>query len=342
MLILTPLQGVILVLMSSYKLIQDVEADDKLLGPLSFRQFLYALISVALLYFSYMLFIHHGEIFIVITLPISLFAAFLAYPFGKDQPTEVWALAKIKFFVKPRKRIWAQSGIRQLVTINVPKKVEIQRTNGLSQNEVKSRLQGLANTIDSRGWATKNVSSIYQNPIASSGSGSDRLINAQDISQDVPDSDATDILDDQTSPLAQQMDQMLNADTNKRRQELLQNLSTVQAEAAAPPVATPQPVVVGTPVAEATTLASDKVLEQQLKNAYINSRSTFSNMHAYRAQISPAAVATTVAPQPAKPQSTPAPNPVIMNLSQRNDLNVSVISKEANRVLPQNSGPDEV
>ena len=35
--------------MAQYKVPQDVEADDKLLGPLNFRQFIYLLIAAALL-----------------------------------------------------------------------------------------------------------------------------------------------------------------------------------------------------------------------------------------------------------------------------------------------------
>src|SRR4026207_498713 len=49
-------------------------------------------------------------------------------------------------------RIGAQRGAKELVTITVPKHVQIDYTNGLSQNEVHNRLRALADTIDSRGW----------------------------------------------------------------------------------------------------------------------------------------------------------------------------------------------
>lgn len=330
MLIITPLQGVILVLMASYKLIQDVEADDKLLGPLSFRQFVYAVVAVGLLYISYLLYAHHGELFDIVTIPIALFAGFLAYPFGKDQPTEVWALAKLRFIIKPKRRIWAQSGLKELVTINVPKKIEIQRTNGLSQTEVKSRLQGLANTIDSRGWASKNVSGIYQNPLTASDS--DRLISTQTLAQNVPDEgvDSVDPYDEQTSPIAQQVDQLLNANNNRHRQQLLENLNTMRSDKAR------EAEVEGTQVKTQVNLPPENVIENQLKNAYTSSHSPLSNMHAIRTQVSPA----TLASQTSTSKSTTEPNPVIMNLSQRNDLNVNVISNEANRAL--NGGSDEV
>jgi hypothetical protein len=87
-------------------------------------------------------------------LPAFLFG-FLAFPWRGEQPTEVWALAKVRFYVKPRKRIWNQTGIRDLVTITVPKQIERNYTNGLSQTEVRSRLKALAATIDSGGGRSK-------------------------------------------------------------------------------------------------------------------------------------------------------------------------------------------
>src|SRR5208282_4059074 len=116
--------------MASYKVIQDVEAEDKLIGPLTFRQFIYAGVAVILGYLCYLLLTHHAGFMVVVFLPIALVSAFFAWPWGRDQPTEIWALAKIRFLLLPRKRIWNQSGIKELVTITVPKKIESDYTNG--------------------------------------------------------------------------------------------------------------------------------------------------------------------------------------------------------------------
>ena len=48
--------------MGVYKVPQDVEADDKLLGPFSFRQFIYLLVLTALIALAFAL----GRIFILI------------------------------------------------------------------------------------------------------------------------------------------------------------------------------------------------------------------------------------------------------------------------------------
>ena len=142
--------------MATYKVIQDIEAEDKLVGPFTLRQFIYVGIVIVLGFIAFQLSKASPILVAPFLLPILFFAA-LAAPLGQDQPSEVWLLAKVRFFLKPRRRIWNQDGISELVTVTAPKKIEHTYTDGLSQVEVKSRLSALANTLDSRGWAIKNV-----------------------------------------------------------------------------------------------------------------------------------------------------------------------------------------
>ena len=226
--------------MSVYKVIQDVEAEDKLVGPLTLRQFVYALVGIALLYLSYFLIVHHAGFLAVPFLPIALTSCFFAFPWGRDQPTELWALAKIRFFFKPRRRVWDQSGAKELVTVTAPKTVHIDYTNGLSQPEVVSRLKVLADTLDSRGWAVRNANPTSPNQVmqAIGNQHSDRLVVASPapvpmIETDVGDSD--DILDSRNSPIARQFDTMINASAQAHRQQIINNL---QQTAVTPATAT--------------------------------------------------------------------------------------------------------
>ncbi len=232
--------------MATYKLIQDIEAEDKILGPLTLKQFIFALITAFFGYISFLCFSNHVPVLLVVFLPPTLAAGFFAVPFGKDQPTEIWALAKLRFYFKPRKRIWDQSGAKELVTITVPKKVERVLTNGLSQNEVQSRLKTLASTIDSRGWAIKNVNvnlSARTNPMADDNS--DRLVNMSSLPQEVPDytvQASDDILDETNNPVAQQFDSMITASAKSRRQQLIDELNRLGPEATPATQTIPKPV----------------------------------------------------------------------------------------------------
>ncbi|HSH56276.1 MAG TPA: PrgI family protein [Candidatus Limnocylindrales bacterium] len=227
--------------MATYKVIQDVEAEDTLIGPLSLRQCIYAAIA-ALAGYALFVSIAKGAAFMaVIFLPIIAFGVFFAYPWSKQQPTEVWALAKVRFFLKPRRRIWNQSGAQELVTITAPKKVERVLTNGLSQSEVKSRLKALADTIDTRGWAVKNVGvNIYNQPNNGPYDSTDRLVTAATLPQDVPNYDTTavvDMLDAQANPRVQQLDQMMNASAVAQRERIVQQIEQPEGQAGQGPAA---------------------------------------------------------------------------------------------------------
>jgi hypothetical protein len=215
--------------MSQYKVIQDVEAEDKLLGPLTLRQFIYAGITVICLYLCYLVTTRGLAIMLIFFLPVALVTGFFAFPWGRDQPTEIWALAKIRFMIKPRRRIWDQSGVKELVSITAPKHLDVDYTNGLSQNEVKSRLRALADTIDSRGWAIKNTNvNLYGQPaLIMNEPTSDRLLLPNAMPQEVSSLDiqaSDDILDEKNNPQAARMDNMITASSKAHRQKIVENL----------------------------------------------------------------------------------------------------------------------
>ena len=80
--------------MAQYKVPQDVEADDKLLGPFSFRQFVYLLVCGGLIALAVGLFQIFPLLAIIPVPPILLFAA-LALPIKKDQPMETYIAALV-------------------------------------------------------------------------------------------------------------------------------------------------------------------------------------------------------------------------------------------------------
>ena len=91
--------------MAQYKVPQDVEADDKLLGPFNFRQFVYLLVAggfIALAVAFFQIF----PLLALIPLPFILLLGALALPLKKDQPMETYLAALVSFYIKPRTRRW--------------------------------------------------------------------------------------------------------------------------------------------------------------------------------------------------------------------------------------------
>ena len=218
--------------MATYTVIQDIEAEDKLLGPLSLRQFLYAVISIVLGFVTFQLFVVF-PLLAIITLPPTILFFVLAAPFGRDQPSEVWLLAKIRFILKPRRRTWDQAGLQELVTITAPKKVERQLTDGLSQTEVRSRLKALANTIDTRGWAIKGLASNMATNPALYGQSSERLFDMNAL-MNTPNPDADVPIENDPlaayNPVAQQFTQMVAASDQAHREQIMERMDQIRMQ----------------------------------------------------------------------------------------------------------------
>lgn len=140
--------------MSTYKVPQDVEAEDKLLGPFTFRQFIYLIIAFmagALAWGLYNLL----PILVIIPLPIILVFAALALPLRKDQPMETYLAAMVSYFLKPRIRLWSPDRLDSLIEITVPRQEEKILTKNLSQEEAQERFSYLAQIADSKGWSIR-------------------------------------------------------------------------------------------------------------------------------------------------------------------------------------------
>lgn len=304
--------------MAVYKVPQDVEAEDKLIGPFSFRQFIYliiALISIALAWGLAQLFIPLA----LIPLPIIVLFGALALPLRKDQPMEVYLAAVVSFYLKPRKRLWQPDGIQSLIQITAPKVVEIQRAKDLSQIEAERRLSYLANIVDTEGWAVRGVDTVPESSMQA-----DAFYDAQQ---------AEDVLDAQGG-VSQSFDAMINQADTRRREEAVQRMRQAPPVVAAPrqePVAPtiPNPYASLTPPQQYdphVTYNPYPTMHQAVVNP-LDERSSV----AVQAQQQP-----TVSTQPAKTQPEPPSekpvSPDIINLANNPDLSVETIAHEAKRI----------
>ena len=356
--------------MATYKVIQDVEAEDKLVGPLSLRQFIYAAIAAFLFYLSFFSVTKGIGFLVIFFVPPALFTGFLAVPWHSDQPTEVWALAKLRFFLRSRKRIWDQSGTKELVTVTVPKKVEHELTNGLTQTEVRSRLHALADTIDSRGWVVKNVNVTVPTDSQQTYTTSDRLIDTDILPQQVSDIDiraSDDILDAAENSVAKHFDTMIADAAASQRQELIEQMQTpavaapprpnraktVATQPPAPhdqtqpqndywfmqqPAAAAQPPIA--PPVAATPTADEEALVAQLREA--NSTETIANDHLKHIktpeEIAADERAAAAQAEPPKAQVTSDTQAAILNLASNDDQDVATLARRAREETKHDDG----
>lgn len=318
--------------MAVYKVAQDVEADDKLLGPFSFRQFIYLLImagGVALAWGLSRLFIPLA----ILPLPIILLFGALALPLRKDQPMEIYLSALISFYIKPRKRLWIPDGIESLVTITSPKVIEVQRTKNLSEDEAERRLSYLANIADTRGWAVRNVSA--PEPYAGSAMIGDVYNEAQQTE---------DILDT-SGAVAQSFNAMIGRADAERREAMIKRMHSPAVATPAPEQPQPQQVVVPPlpdPYANLGTPSTDTTAPAPQYNPY-------PTIHQSVVQpLSSNDQTATPTPPPEKTEIPPVNtsekplSPDIINLANNPDLSIETIAREAHRIEEKKDMDEEV
>ncbi len=219
--------------MAVHKVPQDVEAEDKFLGPLSFKQFLFGGGTVIS---GYMIFLGLSKniwpLSVVFFFPFLAFAM-LTFPWSKEQPTELWLAARIRFFIKPRRRIWDQTGLKDLVNVTAPIHQTHALTDGLSATDVQGRLSALATMVDSRGWAVKNH--MGSSAVLEELDVSDRLVDAPVIRNkavQLEEETLPDVLDDHSGTIARQFETMIDKSETKHKSETMRLLEEARGHAA--------------------------------------------------------------------------------------------------------------
>jgi len=320
--------------MASYKVIQDIEAEDKFIGPLTLKQFIFGAGAAFFGYLSFFSIIKGFAWALILFAPPMLVGAFMAVPWSKDQPTEVWVLAKIRFYFMTKKRIWNQSGIQELVKITVPKKIEKILTNNLSQGEVTSRLKALAETIDSRGWAIKHAS------LAEAHMQTDNFVSDRLVMPDLPHpvDELADQITDMYESREERVGQGLQASTDAQHQRNIDKLNKLRSGASLEdanvdnaPNFTPSTTAFSFPATTVADNIDEQLLAQKLKEKRQQGKP---NLHDRKTSL-PGAGSSTTLPDPSS--STTPGDPAIINLANNDDLDVATIARQANK----KSGADD-
>jgi len=318
--------------MAGYKVPQDVEADDKLIGPFSLRQFLYLIVVAMAGAIAWAL----AQLFIplaIIPIPVILLFGTLALPLRKDQPMETYMSAMVSFYLKPHRRRWDPDGLDSLIEITAPKMTDVQRTKDISGGEAEKKLSYLAEIVDTQGWAIRGSGAQAPN----SSMVSDAYFEAQQIE---------DVMDGNNS-MAQFFSQRLDQSDTKRHQDAINMMRAS--------------------VNDSPTIESVVVAPEMVFNGYFNSPTPAEPVTAPEPTVAtdfdfdpyPEEMHQTViqpislppAPQigPVIPTAKPAPStsekPLaagIINLANNAGLSIETIAREANRIQGKQDLAEEV
>jgi len=295
--------------MAQYKVPQDVEADDKLLGPFTFRQFIYLIIVAGMVALAWGL----AQIFILlalIPLPVILFFGAIALPLKKDQPMETYMLAIISFHLKPRKRLWRAGQPESTIQISAPKTVTESRVKDITEDEATHRLSFLSNLIDTN---AQLIDGGPKNNTFQAGVIEDAN-TAKDMFEIPTASDTNLVRADQErrQELVSQMADMI------KTQEQATTPSTFDQSTPPPQFGSMRrlsPISTSPDTASATTATTTQPTPTPITSP----------------EQQPTPTPTT--PTPELPQEPPPPpDPELENLTEQKDLSVATIAKEAKRI----------
>ena len=131
-----------------YQVPQFIDIEDRIIGPLTLKQFLYLAFAAALLFVFW--FLLKFYIWIIVALPIT--AASLAFAFVKinDRPFVYFFLAAVSYFIKPKLYIFSTvAKIRRSEEIGAPTEaLEKIKPQPMAEKVTKSSLKELAMNLD--------------------------------------------------------------------------------------------------------------------------------------------------------------------------------------------------
>ena len=207
--------------MGQYKVPQDVEAEDKIIGPLTFKQFIYALIGFGWGLVCFGIFRTLPAVMIIVGFPPTLLFLLLAFYRRDGQNFEQLLIAMVGYFANSRRRLWVKEEITESFHIE-PTKVVAEQTQR-NPAEVRSELEKLATMIDSRGW--NHPPEPATNMVAPTTMPEQRIVAPPPPSPQAQEEAAgKDIYDLHQSPLAANLAELLQEAAEDVREEAIQQM----------------------------------------------------------------------------------------------------------------------
>lgn len=138
--------------MGQYKVPQNVESEDKLIGPLSIKQFVYVMIALTWGALTWKLFWKIGiPIFFLTMIPVTGFFLILGLVNKEEQSFENYFIAFIRYLMMPRKRIWMKDDHQDVIIKDEAPKVVVEDV-AVDPVELRGKLKQLAMIVDNRGY----------------------------------------------------------------------------------------------------------------------------------------------------------------------------------------------
>lgn len=133
---------------NQYKVPQNIDLEDKIVGPFTMKQFGYLMGGGVLVYAIYQMFLPYvnGLLYtILLALPVAMLTVALTFIKINDRPFEYFVINLFGYIFAPKKRVWQQNYSAPAVVIKTPVKQKASTTNHTAK---RATLDEIATTLD--------------------------------------------------------------------------------------------------------------------------------------------------------------------------------------------------
>lgn len=260
--------------MGQYKVPQDVEAEDKLIGPLSLRQFIYVIVAVLWAGLMYLLLNKVIVVMVIAILPVSGFFLLLGFGRRQEQSFDNYLAALVKFFVEPRIRVWDKDLSQNELVKKVEKAPEIIPTKNVSRGS----LSQLAMIMDTHGAQKDptiqlqdetNQALAYGNRVINPGQVVNGTVLSSPQIQATPKDDVLDATNQHNTQVGQLL-QNVEANIHSNAINNIQKTLTSPAASAVPPKKVSQPQTSNAILKRTVSQGNNLTVEQLAREANEN------------------------------------------------------------------------
>ncbi len=133
-----------------FKVPQNIQMEDKIIGPLTMKQFVYLLVGGMVTYATIKS--YNTTMFLFVGLPVGILALCLAFIKIQDQPFSKFILSLVSYLLKPKQRVWQKDRIVYATSSPiVQEKVGKDKKQFAPKEVEKSELEKLSYILDTRG-----------------------------------------------------------------------------------------------------------------------------------------------------------------------------------------------
>lgn len=133
-----------------FKVPQNIDMADRIVGSLTLLQFLYLLIGGLVVYTLFSVVAPVNTVLFVLTGgPVALFTLAMAFLKVQDQPFPRFVMAFFAFLFSPKARIWHREGPDPILVITADRKME--KPQAPHKKIEKSQLEKLSQILDTGG-----------------------------------------------------------------------------------------------------------------------------------------------------------------------------------------------